>query len=190
MQAPVAFRPIWTRTGPCPCPAMRPFCTRTPANCTTARAATLKRVFRPAAIPAHRGLRSGAQRHVRDEPGGLEPSAVLPEHAGGPHGKPRGAASSYRFAGGDSFIGPNADLTTSLLGKTSIPTATNAPWSWISSGTARPRKRPTIILSSMITDTIQAGAGRWPITTAKMPGPALGQQKHQQLVLPCAVQCR
>lgn len=94
-----------------------------------------------------------------------------------PTEKPRGAASSYRFAGGDSFIGPNADLTASLLGKTPIPTATNAPWSWISSGTARPRKRPTIILSSMITDTIQAGAGRWPITTAKNAWPCFGAAK-------------
>ena len=38
-----------------------------------------------------------------------------------PTEKPRGAASSYRFAGGDNFIGPNADLTASLLGKNAHP---------------------------------------------------------------------
>ena len=38
-----------------------------------------------------------------------------------PTEKPRGAASSYRFAGGDNWIGPNADLTASLLGKNAHP---------------------------------------------------------------------
>ncbi len=38
-----------------------------------------------------------------------------------PTEKPRGAASSYRFAGGDNFIGPDADLTASLLGKNAHP---------------------------------------------------------------------
>ena len=38
-----------------------------------------------------------------------------------PTEKPRGAASSYRFAGGDNFIGPHADLTASLLGKNAHP---------------------------------------------------------------------
>ena len=38
-----------------------------------------------------------------------------------PTEKPRGAASSYRFTGGDNFIGPNADLTASLLGKNAHP---------------------------------------------------------------------
>ena len=38
-----------------------------------------------------------------------------------PTEKPRGAASSYRFAGVDNWIGPNADLTASLLGKNAHP---------------------------------------------------------------------
>lgn len=38
-----------------------------------------------------------------------------------PTEKPRGAASSYRFTGGDNFIGPDADLTASLLGKNAHP---------------------------------------------------------------------
>lgn len=38
-----------------------------------------------------------------------------------PTEKPRGAASSYRFTGVDNWIGPNADLTASLLGKNAHP---------------------------------------------------------------------
>ena len=38
-----------------------------------------------------------------------------------PTEKPRGAASSYRFAGVDNWIGPNADLTASLLGRNAHP---------------------------------------------------------------------
>ena len=38
-----------------------------------------------------------------------------------PTEKPRGAASSYRFTGVDNWIGPNADLTASLLGRNAHP---------------------------------------------------------------------